>query len=103
LILKQSHFSAYRYVELTFGNAWHQLGEARKSIEYYEQALAIAREIGDRRDEGSALSNLGNAWLQLGDQAKAIELMEASLRIFEEIESSHAGIVRQWLDQIRSG
>jgi hypothetical protein len=39
----------------------------------------------------------------LGDQAKAVELMEASLRIFEEIESPHAGIVRQGLDQIRSG
>ena len=34
------------------GNAYADLGDASKAIEYYEQALAIAREIGDRRGEG---------------------------------------------------
>ena len=31
------------------GNAYADLGEPRKAIEYYEQALKIAREIGDRQ------------------------------------------------------
>src|SRR5208282_472567 len=33
------------------------LGETRRAIEFYEQRLAIAREIGDRRGEGSVLGN----------------------------------------------
>ncbi len=33
--------------------AWAALGETRKAIELYEQDLAIAREIGDRRGEGA--------------------------------------------------
>jgi tetratricopeptide (TPR) repeat protein len=31
------------------GIAYHALGQVEKAIEYYEQALAIAREIGDRK------------------------------------------------------
>ena len=36
------------------GNAYGDLGEPRRAIELYEQILAIAREIGDRRGEGRA-------------------------------------------------
>ena len=42
----------------------------RKAIEYHEQHLAIAREIGDRRGEGNALGNLGIAWTDLGEAAQ---------------------------------
>ncbi len=33
------------------GIAYSDLGELRKAIEYYEQALKISKEIGDRRRE----------------------------------------------------
>ena len=42
-----------------WGSAYSDLGEPRKAIEYYEQALKISREIGDRRGEGNHLGNLG--------------------------------------------
>ena len=42
-----------------WGTAYSDLGEPRKAIEYYEQALKISREIGDRRGEGTDLGNLG--------------------------------------------
>ena len=61
------------------------LGELRKAIEYYEQALKIAREIGDRRGEGTSLGNLGNAYTDLGQPVKAIEYYEQALKISREI------------------
>jgi len=42
-----------------FGNAYADLGDVRKAIEFHEQYLSIAREIGDRLGEGNALGNLG--------------------------------------------
>ena len=39
----------------TVGISYHKLGEFQKATGYYEQMLAIAREIGDRRGEGNAL------------------------------------------------
>jgi tetratricopeptide (TPR) repeat protein len=42
------------------GPCLRRLGETRRAIQFYEQQLAIVREIGDRRGEGNALGNLGN-------------------------------------------
>ena len=51
----------------------------------YEQRLKIAREIGDRRGEGSALGNLGSAYAHLGGTRRAIEYYEQALAIDREI------------------
>ena len=67
------------------GNAYSDLGETRKAIEYYELALKISREIGDVRGEGKRLGNLGNAHSHLGDSKKAIEYYELALKISREI------------------
>jgi tetratricopeptide (TPR) repeat protein len=61
------------------------LGDARQAIEFYEQALVIAREIGDKRNEGNHLGNLGNAYAALGDARQAIEFYEQALVIAREI------------------
>ncbi len=66
------------------GIAYKNLGDPRKAIEYYEQALVIAREIGDRKGEGNQLGNLGNAYSDLGDPRKAIEYYEKALEINPE-------------------
>jgi tetratricopeptide (TPR) repeat protein len=66
------------------GNAYAALGDARKAIEFYEQALVIDREIGDQRGAGASLGNLGNAYAALGDARKAIEFLNLALVIARE-------------------
>ncbi|MGI5992608.1 MAG: tetratricopeptide repeat protein [Methanosarcina sp.] len=78
------------------GNAYSDLGEPRKAIEHYKQALKISREIGDRKGEGNRLGNLGNAYSDLGEPRKAIEYYEQALKISREIgdrrrEGDHLG------------
>jgi tetratricopeptide (TPR) repeat protein len=65
------------------GIAWRNLGKPHKAIGFYQQSLAIAREIGDRWSEGCG--NLGLAWSDLGEPRKAIEFYEKSLSIAREI------------------
>ena len=77
------------------------MGEARKAIEYYDQHLEIAREIGDRRGEGNALDNLGSIYAALGEVRQAIKLMEAALKIFEQIESPDIESPRKILAELR--
>ena len=43
------------------------------TIEYRDKLLIIAKEIGDRAEEGRANGNLGYAYQSLGDYRKAIE------------------------------
>ncbi len=73
----------------------------RRAVEFYEQALIIARDIGDRRGEGNALFNTGLVLDKLGDRAKAIAHVEAALEIFEQIESPYAEEARARLAEWR--
>ena len=72
----------------------------RRAIESYEQALAIAREIGDRRGEGNRLANLGLLVKGQGDLARARQLWEQALEIYEAIEDPNAKRVRGCLDEL---
>ena len=69
----------------SLGNAYAALGEPRRAIDLYEQALVIAREINDRRGEGNALGNLGLAYAALGEPRRAIDLYQQRLVIAREI------------------
>ena len=78
------------------GNAYRDLGDARRAIEYYEEALVISREIEDRRMEGAGLGNLGLAYAALGEVRRAIEYYEQALTVAREIgdrrgEGNHLG------------
>lgn len=75
---------------LNLGNANADLGEHRKAIEYYVQAMKISREIGDMRSEGAVLINLGNANADLGEPRNSIECYEQALKIICEI-GDHMG------------
>ena len=54
-----------------------------RAIEYYEQALSIAKEIGNRRGEGIWLNNLGVVFKDLGkyDLALACYLLAKKIRM----------------------
>jgi tetratricopeptide (TPR) repeat protein len=67
------------------GIAYHHLGEVRKAIEFFEQALPVFREIGDRLGEAGALINLCVAYADLGDGRKAIGFGQQGLTIVREI------------------
>jgi tetratricopeptide (TPR) repeat protein len=67
------------------GTAYSNVGEYRKAIQYCEKALAIDKEIGDRRNEGVWLGNLGLAYSALGQVEKAIQYYEKALAIDKEI------------------
>ncbi|MBE9040788.1 tetratricopeptide repeat protein [Oscillatoriales cyanobacterium LEGE 11467] len=67
------------------GNAYHSLGEYQRAIDFYQQYLAIAREIGNRNGEGTALGNLGVAYQFLGEYQRAIDFYQQHLAIAREI------------------
>jgi tetratricopeptide (TPR) repeat protein len=69
----------------SLGLAYQQLGDARKSILYFEQGIPAAKDAKNRQAEGAFLGNLGAAYADLGDARKAIEFYEQQLVIVREI------------------
>jgi tetratricopeptide (TPR) repeat protein len=67
------------------GGTYHSLGQYLQAINFYEQSLAIKREIGDRKGEENSLGNLGNAYHSLGQYPQAINFYEQSLAIARKI------------------
>jgi len=62
-----------------------QNGQYAKTIELYEQSLAIAREIPDDHQEGGILLNLGITHHNLTNYTKAIECFEHSSIIAQKV------------------
>jgi tetratricopeptide (TPR) repeat protein len=81
------------------GNACKNLGEYKKAIDFYKQALQISKEIGDLQNEGIWLGNLGTTYLNLDEKEKACGLWKEALAIFEAIESPNANVIRQLLKE----
>src|SRR5205823_3574876 len=63
------------------GSCHYSLGEYRRAIELDTQALAIARDTGNRPGEGDSLGNLGACHHGLGEYRRAIELYTQALAI----------------------
>lgn len=61
------------------------LGQFHRSLDYAQSALALARQLQNKRREGEALNNLGNANWSMGDVRKAIEIYEQLLANEREI------------------
>jgi tetratricopeptide (TPR) repeat protein len=78
------------------GSCYAALGETRRAIDLYEQALVIARDLGDRRSEAAHLGRLGNRYADVGETRRAIDLYEQALVIARDLgdrrgEAIHLG------------
>ena len=65
--------------------AYQALGDPRRALGTYENALEIRREVGDRAGEGTTMNNIGLvSSSRLGDRQRALQSFERALRIFQE-------------------
>jgi tetratricopeptide (TPR) repeat protein len=64
--------------------SYQHLGEYRQAVDLLAQALAIARNTGDRDGEGVRLTNMGICHYHLGEYRQAIGLYTEALAIFRE-------------------
>ncbi|CAH1255667.1 TTC28 [Branchiostoma lanceolatum] len=78
---------------------WRNLGDYRKAIGFYEQALQLNRSIHGENTAhpqiASSLFNLGNAWNGLGGYRKAISYYEQTLQMDRSIygeDTAHVNI-----------
>jgi tetratricopeptide (TPR) repeat protein len=70
---------------IQLGSAYFSLSEFNQAIDFYDQALLLARKLGDRNGESASLGNLSSAYGSLGQYQQAIQFFQQSLQISKEI------------------
>nr|BFE72565.1 hypothetical protein GCM10020092_058660 [Actinoplanes digitatis] len=61
------------------------LGDRQRALDYYQQALPITREVGDRASEATTLNNIGSVHSRLGDRQQALTYYQQALPIRQEV------------------
>ncbi|HEY6968362.1 MAG TPA: tetratricopeptide repeat protein [Candidatus Angelobacter sp.] len=67
------------------GTAYYRMGQLPKAISSYQEALRLAQEHKDRRNEGVSLGNLGVCFSDRGQNRRAIACHEQALEIAREV------------------
>jgi DNA-binding CsgD family transcriptional regulator/tetratricopeptide (TPR) repeat protein len=83
----------YHALNLLGGLAINQERDYARAATLWKESLAFAREVGDTRRVGQALSNLGYAALLQGDHDRATAFGEESLAVAYELGSAGADLV----------
>ena len=78
-----------------------EMGNAKKAIEYYEQALSIYIETYEMHPMvGAILNNIGDAWRELGKYEKAMAYHEQALSVNKEMFGENDSNVTSILNNI---
>jgi tetratricopeptide (TPR) repeat protein len=89
ILSKKNRFSNEGDADLlnAFGSTVRVLGDYRKAIECFMQALTICRKVFDEKHSRVAvcLNNLGSAWSDLGDHEKAFDYIKQALDILMKL------------------
>ncbi len=87
------------------GLALQELGEHKKALEYYEQALAIDKAVyGEHHPKiATRLNNIGSAFYALGDFKQAKGYFQQAYEIFRDFYGDvhpDTKMVKEWLDAL---
>jgi tetratricopeptide (TPR) repeat protein len=84
------------------GQSYASLDEFHRAIDYFEQQLVIAQEIGNLDGVGNAFWKMSMIQDILGERQSAIANAGKALEIYEQIEDSdYAQMVREQLAEWR--
>jgi CHAT domain-containing protein/Tfp pilus assembly protein PilF len=67
------------------GEAYQELGESQKALDYYGEALPLVRASGDRNDEAFILNNIGTVYKDLGERQKALDYLGQALPLYHAL------------------
>jgi tetratricopeptide (TPR) repeat protein len=67
------------------GGVYFTIGQPQKTLEYYNQALPILREVGNRDGVATTLSNIGVVYSSIGQPQKTLEYYNQALPILREV------------------
>jgi tetratricopeptide (TPR) repeat protein len=84
------------------GGVYSALGDKAKALEYYEQALPLRRQVGDRSGEATTRFNMAMVYVTLGDWEEAEGLLSQVVALEEAIDHPDLESDRAMLAQVQA-
>jgi tetratricopeptide (TPR) repeat protein len=66
------------------GLAYNSISQPQEALKYYNQALPILRQVGDRRGEATTLNNIGSAYNSISQPQEALKYYNQALAMREK-------------------
>ncbi|MFZ8786838.1 tetratricopeptide repeat protein [Thermocrinis sp.] len=76
-----SNKEALMYIYNQVGIIYEKMGYLDDALLYYSRSLSLARDLGDKSMQASALNNIGVVYYYKGELDKALDYYEESLRL----------------------
>jgi tetratricopeptide (TPR) repeat protein len=73
------------------GEVYRSLGQGERALDYFNRALPIREEVGDRAGVAHTLNNIGEVYHSLGQWERALDYFNRALPIREEV-GDRAGV-----------
>lgn len=86
--LGEPFWLAYAYRQV--GAIYRELGEPEKALDFYDEALRLIRNDGDRPREAALLSDLGFTHEQMGERHKAVGYFDLARQLFKAVGDRRA-------------
>ncbi|WP_333068008.1 MULTISPECIES: tetratricopeptide repeat protein [unclassified Microcoleus] len=67
------------------GLAYNNISQPQEALKYFNQALPMWREVGDRRGEATTLNNIGAAYDSLSQSQEALKYYNQALPMWREL------------------
>lgn len=73
------------YALNSLGLLYVEMNDFKKAVDYFNQSLAVRREIGDKQGIAHSLKNIGNIYKKKGNITQAENASSESLRHFQDL------------------
>ncbi|MGA9060975.1 MAG: tetratricopeptide repeat protein [Terracidiphilus sp.] len=67
------------------GRAYSDMGDGKQALDYFNQALATFRNLGERNGEALVLNDMGPAYAGLGQKQKALDVYNQAIATWREL------------------
>jgi tetratricopeptide (TPR) repeat protein len=67
------------------GLAYNSISQPQEALKYFNQALPILQEVGDRRGEATTLNNIGAVYGSISQPQEALKYYNQALAMAREI------------------
>jgi tetratricopeptide (TPR) repeat protein len=75
------------------GDVYYLLSQSGKAVEYYQKALPLYQQIGDKDGQAMTLSSMGDAYSYLSQSRRGIRFYRQALPLFQQAGDDRGGVV----------